>query len=152
MKRSILDIVYGLGLLGIAGFFYWTTIGLVRPGTSFADDAYWYPRLVLALMAILSIVLIARAVFAATGEIVQGPRWGALFTAMAIVGGYVVLFTWAGFVISTVIFFPVFAYGVGYRRILHLAIASPLVTAVTWYAFYYGLGMTPPGPRLPLLP
>jgi len=152
VKRSVWDIVYGLGLLGIAGFFYWTTIGSVRPGTSIANDPYWYPRLVLILMAILAVTMIARAVFAASNEVVHGPRWPALAAAILFVGGYAILFTWTGFAINTLIFFPIFAYGLGYRRIVPLLIASPLVTAITWYAFHYGLGMTPPGPGLPLLP
>ncbi|GKY86832.1 hypothetical protein STA1M1_07010 [Sinisalibacter aestuarii] len=152
MKRSVLDILYGLGALGIAGFFFWETIGAVPPETSVADDPYWYPRLLLILMAVLALAMIARAVFAATDEIVIGPRWPALLAVVIIVGGYAALFTWTGFAISTLIFFPIFAYGLGYRRIVPLAIASPLVVAVTWYAFHYGLGMTPPGIGLPLLP
>lgn len=150
MKRSALDVLYGLGLLLLAGYFLWLTMGEAPPDATVVTNPYWYPRILLGFLALLAAGVMFRAVMSDDAHLARSPRWAALFVAMTSVGGYALIFYWFGFVVSTVIFLPLFAMLLGYRNLPVLTVATPTVTAIIWYAFYYGLGSAPPGLGLPV--
>ena len=151
MKARALDLCYGGAALAAALAVYIAGGGNDRP-VSVASDPYWYPKLLLGLIAVCAVWLMVQAVVQ-RGD-AKGPerlRWRTLAGTIVISGAYLLAYESLGFVPTTLALLLVFALFQGYRRPLVLGVVTVLFTALVWYGFTDLLNRVPPGPALPSL-
>lgn len=92
----------------------------------------FYPRILLAIWAMLAVIVIVRAWVASPvkGEV---PRIGRLASAVAITSMYIWLIDEVGFLLASIPFTCVFMLALGYRRPVILAGVTAVFPLLTWW-------------------
>ncbi len=151
MTPRALDAVYGAVLLAAAGLLYLSSYADEVPGQPVSGNAVWYPRILLVLMATLSILLIGRGLLAGAQAALPGVRWRPLAAATALTGVYLASLQDVGFLPATLLLLPLMSWMLGFRRPAAIAVVTIGFTVAVWYGFNDLFNMTPPGPGLPSL-
>ncbi len=105
-------------------------------GASIANDPVFYPRILLAVIAIL-----AGTLFVSAWRTRQEPvrtaslHWRAAGTMMVAATLYVAAMPWLGFVASTAVFLAIAPVLMGFRRWVALALVAVVMPLVCWLVF-----------------
>lgn len=151
MNPRLSNLIGGGALLGVSVLLYSQSIGTGLEREEIARNPIWYPRLLLILLAIAAVFLILRSVIRSPGPAEADPAWGRLSAAAAVVAAYFVVFNEIGFVISSLLFLPLFSILLGYRRYFVTAVVAILLVIALWYLFAEVFVVRPPGPGLDIL-
>ncbi|MBM3604139.1 MAG: tripartite tricarboxylate transporter TctB family protein [Alphaproteobacteria bacterium] len=138
-RRS--DAFIGLGLLALCGFMAWQTSLIRSVGSGGAAGPTLVPWIMIAGTALLSLLMIVRALRRPAGPEENAPMmpsWGTLgrmtlFFLMLI--GYAVAFSTLGYLGSTLIVFVAGLWLFGERRLLVLALVPLVVTGAVYLGF-----------------
>jgi hypothetical protein len=146
MKR---DVGIGLGLLGVCAVFYWQT-GLVPTPPFVPFGPAFFPRVILTLLAGLSLWLVAEAIVRGRGParaakpgVHPAPNHRLVAQSFAAFGGYVVGLSVLGYFLSTTLFVLLLAWVMGPRKprdlpkLAALAIGTTLVTFVVFEKYLH---------------
>lgn len=140
MRQGTLDLVVSVTMLAIALFLLWesTDQRYVERVPGHAFGPMFYPRLMLAIWALLSVVLIVRGVMLLrTDAAVPRLQWGNLLAVLVITGVYMWLVTVLGFFFSSAAFMVGALVFLGFRHLLWLPVIAIGFPLVTWYVFQY---------------
>lgn len=123
--------------IGAAALFVLCLLAWSR-SARFPDDAIVFPRIVIALLAVLSVAMLAKT-FLGSGVaterrrfFIDGRRFG--LTALAILA-YVVAVSVLGYFTATIVFLPLMALGLGYRRPFPLALMAAFFCGAVFLVF-----------------
>lgn len=146
MKR---DLGIGLGLLFVCGIFYWQA-GLVPTPPFVPYGPAFFPRVVLILLAGLSLWLVAEAVLqgrrparAAKPAAGPAPNHRLVLHCFLVFGGYIVGLSVLGYFLSTALFVFALAWMMGPRnprelpKLLALAVGTTLVTYLAFEKYLH---------------
>lgn len=149
MNARVLDLCYAIAVLLGAVVLYLTGGSNPTP-VPVASNPYWYPKLLLALLAVCAIWLLLRSMLQRRhADAPESVQWRTLFGTVVISGAFMAGYEGVGFVPCAVALIVVLAWFQGFRRPLLLAVIAVLFTAVAWYGFADLLNRAPPGPALP---
>lgn len=140
MRQGTLDLVVSVTMVTIGLFLLWesTDARYVERVPGHAFGPMFYPRLMLAIWVLLSVVLIVRGMLLLRVEArVQPLRLGMLAAVLALTGGYMWLVTVLGFFLSSVAFIAGALVLLGFRRPLLTPTIAVLFPLVAWYVFQY---------------
>ncbi|MCG3088263.1 tripartite tricarboxylate transporter TctB family protein [Sporosarcina cyprini] len=138
MRKEIVDISAGgiLLLFSVAGFLMANQLGNGQP---YGPD--FFPKLILALLAIASVFLVTGAAFRMRQEAGPSPTQfdraaiGKILALIVVLIAYILLFSVTGFIISTILFLLVAQWIFGIRKILLLGTVSIVVPVVLYIVF-----------------
>lgn len=137
------DVHIGLFILAFAVFFFYFSFSFTQPAYQ-AEAQHvgpaFMPRILIVLLAILSLVLIFSGVFKMKGKTVNqpaaakalDPRPVIMFVAFAF---YTYIATVLGFVSTTLLFLIISFYLLGFKKLWQIFILSPVITAAIYYLF-----------------
>ena len=146
MASARRDVHIGLFILAFASFFFYFSFSFTQPAYQ-AEAQHvgpaFMPRILLVLLAILSLVLIFSGIFKAKGMKVEtanqpavakafDPRPVIMFVAFAF---YTYIATVLGFVSTTLLFLIISFYLLGFKKLWQIFILSPFITAAIYYLF-----------------
>ena len=130
--------------LGTALFLFWHTFAPAYD-TAFAAAGrgpVFYPRILLAIIIALATAIVLQSLFQAPrGEASTAPDrvdWRALpalLAAVALTAGYVMAFSAAGYLLSTIVYALLLPLVFGYRNPLSIGAFALSYAAATWYLF-----------------
>ena len=130
--------------LGTALFLFWHTFDPAYD-TAFAAAGrgpVFYPRILLAIIIALATAIVLQSLFQAPrGEASTAPdRVGwralpALLAAIALTAGYVMAFSAAGYLLSTIVYALLLPLVFGYRNPLAIGAFALSYAVATWYLF-----------------
>lgn len=135
LRVSWTAVIGGVALL-VTGFLYYHTF----------DEAYtvsrltagrgpvFYPRILLAAMGLFAVLVIVEGLKEKPVSIVGAQPLVVLGT-LGLTGLYILSVTWAGFLISTVVFVFMLPWLLGYRNGPVIAAVAAVYPVVVWYMF-----------------
>lgn len=111
------EVMAGLVLVAFS-VFAWREASMIRGAASF------FPSLVIGALGIFSLIYLTRSVLAGRPEEPVFVRGWVFVAALAISLVYVNAVAHIGYVTSTVVFIPVLAWVIGFRRPVYLAVTT----------------------------
>lgn len=146
MKRG--EAVLGAFCVAFFSYMFYEAVKLHGVGRFGEVGSGFWPMLSLGVAVILSLCWLVSTLAASAGEkgrsaekstpetiAEAGSRRKKVAFSILSILGYIVIMPWIGFVLSTFLFIPVFALGLGERRKMVLIIAPFLITAITVLVF-----------------
>jgi len=135
MKLSWTTVIGGAFFLTTAAFFFHTfdpayNVSAVTAG----KGPVFFPRILLVLMALFSLGVIWQGTREAFQPIARAQFYHAL-GAIALTGIYIFAITWAGFLISSVVFIFALPWVLNYRNLKVIAAITAVYPVATWYLF-----------------
>lgn len=141
MKKEISDISTGIVLLLFSIIGYVLAMDLADPKTTVQYGPDFFPKLILLLLMVTSIILFVNAIrkYKKGQERVDVDRSVvfAVLTFVFILIGYVALFFIAGFIISTIVFLFIGQWVFGIRKIPLLCITSIVLPIALYFLFSF---------------
>lgn len=137
MKSGFRDISTGFILIAFAIFGYITANNFSDPSVSYGSD--FFPKLILILLAILSLVLCVKGILNIKNDKSNSSFDKrvffriALFMTLLIV--YINLFLVTGFIVSSIVFLIIAQYLFGLRKWLKLVLVSVIMPLILYYLF-----------------
>lgn len=148
MSARVLDMCYGVAILLCALVLYVAGGGNPSP-VPVASNPFWYPKLLLVLMAVCAMWMLIRAVLERRGASPITVQWGALAGCVLITGAFLYGYDSIGFIPSAIPLVLALSWWLGFRKPVWLVIIAVLFTVGAWYCFADLLNRAPPGPALP---
>jgi len=148
VRARLPDLIGGAVFLGAAAVLFAQTRGTGPVRDEIARDPFWYPRVLLVLVAVAAIALVVRALLRRRDRetaSAEDPVWRRLAVAVAVVAAYFAAFEPAGYLVASLVAFPVFAFALGYRRVLVSAFVSLFFVVSVWFLFADVFVVRPPG-------
>ncbi|MFJ7936704.1 tripartite tricarboxylate transporter TctB family protein [Sporosarcina sp. NPDC096371] len=141
MKKEISDISTGIVLLLFSIIGYVMATDLASPNVAMKYGPDFFPKLVLSLLAITSLILVVNAIrrYKKSTEYL-GLDKSVVFTVLIFVFiliGYVLLFFVAGFIISTIVFLFIGQWAFGIRKIALLSTTSIVIPIALYFLFSF---------------
>jgi len=125
------DTVAAVGLLCLAAAAWWQT-------ESLPDAAAMFPRLAIALLAVLALIYLLRSLLQNWRREESRPFFVHVWrfiAALVLIGIYVTVFPRVGYFTTTLVFIPVFVLAMGMRRLSMIAVTTVTFTASTYVLF-----------------
>lgn len=145
MPRSMSDLIGGGVLLGVSVLLYAQTVGVGFSHTEIARDPVFYPRLLLILLALVSIGLVVRALIGKEADRPPVPVWSRFLAVALLTAAYFLLFDVVGFLIASLVLMPALTVLLGYRRPLVIVLVTVIFVIAVWYCFAEVFVIRPPG-------
>lgn len=141
MKKEISDISTGIILLLFSIIGYSMAVEFENPNTAMKYGPDFFPKLVLSLLAITSIILFVKAIrnFKKSKDQITVNK-NVVFTVITfifIIIGYVVLFYFTGFIISTIVFLLIGQWAFGIRKKILLSTTTILLPITLYFLFVF---------------
>lgn len=131
------------------------SIGAWVEAVALSARAAMFPRLVVGLLLVFSVIYLLRSLWQAGAADAVVPffaNFPRLLIALMLIAAYVLAFPYVGFFTTTFFFIPVFSVAIGLRRITSVLIASAIFTVGAWVVFVVLLGRRlPPEALLSML-
>lgn len=124
MRR--LELVLGIVMIGVAGFFYYLTFQL-------PEKAMIYPLFVITLLLVLSLIQLITAYFRKSAEestAFKDIKWKQLIFVLITSGVYVVLINIVGYITSTFMYVLTILLGLNTGKRLSIAVSVGFVIAL----------------------
>ncbi|MEX0731160.1 MAG: tripartite tricarboxylate transporter TctB family protein [Aquisalimonadaceae bacterium] len=147
MRRHMLDILSALVIVAAIAVMAWQShiATFFSSGPGLAHDPVFYPRVVLAVAALLATAVIVQSVRGLRQSEQADPvRWGVLGGVIAATGVYVGLLVPFGYIVATAVFLVPSALVLGYRRWLPLLLVTIIFPLASWYVFVRIIGIPLP--------
>tara|TARA_R110002110_G_scaffold216406_2_gene430409 strand:- start:2869 stop:3315 length:447 start_codon:yes stop_codon:yes gene_type:complete len=139
MKKTAHDIIYALVLLGISAFFFMETqsetFQISGPGLS--GDVYFYPQILLFLLAALSLALIVQSLLsrARRAEPLAVEKFAPFLLTMALTIAFAVLFPIVPFLVLGISYCGLLGFFLGYRNypyLLGMSLCFPVAVSLVF--------------------
>lgn len=141
MKKEISDISTGIVLLLFSIIGYTMAVDLESRNTAMNYGPDFFPKLVLTLLAITSIILFANAIrkFKKSTERIEVNKKVVItvLTFILIIIGYVTLFFFTGFIVSTIVFLLIGQWAFGMRNIFVISMTSIVLPIALYFLFVF---------------
>lgn len=147
MNQRLLDIISTVVFLVAILVMTWQShVATFLPaGSGLAYDPVFYPRVVLAVAALLATVILVQAVFRLQPMAqLQQIRWGVLGGLVLATTGYAALLAPLGFMPATGVFLVAGPLVLGARRWVPLILIAVLFPIISWYLFVEAMGIPLP--------
>lgn len=141
MRVKIRDTAFGGGMLLISGLFWLETRKSqyqVAKEQDYGFDPAFFPRILLLLWALLSAVIILRALVSETEE-VEAPLWHRFVYAVALTAFYMLAMNYIGFLFASIPYTAAFMLVFGYRHRVIMPLVAVVFPTVTWWIFVFPL-------------
>jgi len=145
MPRSMSDLIGGGAFLGVSALLYAQTVGTGFSDAEIARDPVFYPRLLMALLTLVSIGLVVRSLAGKQERPQPTPVWWRLLAVVLLTAAYFLLFDVVGFLVASLVAMPALTVLLGYRRPLVIALVTVIFVVATWYCFAEVFVIRPPG-------
>jgi len=146
MRRRWADVWGGGAILGVSLLLLSQTLGDQFAHAEVARNPFWFPRLLLVLLTLAAVTMIVRGLATRQKEAGERPLWWRFLLVVAAVGLYLLTFDRAGFLIGSILFVPIFAALLGFRRPILSVVFSILFVSALWFVFADVFIVRPPGP------
>ena len=105
--------------------------------TEYSQDfsPYFFPRIVLGIWIIMSILLVIKPFTLKIIETTAEVRLTPFFLAVLLVACFLLFFEYLGFIPAGVAFFMAYSWFIGYRKPVNLFILASVTVVITWYVF-----------------
>ncbi|MFT6402456.1 MAG: hypothetical protein ACJA2D_001778 [Pseudohongiellaceae bacterium] len=150
MSIRVPDLIGGIIFLLMSLVFWSQTNDPSFEGLEAARNPVWYPRLLLLLTGMASVVLILRS-FTGKGIETPRPNFTRLCVITILLAVYFFMFEQAGFIPASIVLIPILSWILGYRRIGITLSVSVIFTVVIWYVFAEVFIVRPPGIGIDIL-
>ena len=151
MRRRLLDLLSAVAFLLAIGVMAWQShVATFFPaGPGLAHDPVFYPRVLLAVAALLATVLLVQSLLRLREpERAQPLRWRILLGMILATSGYVLLLPVLGYALASGLFVLTASLVLGYRRWLPVSVVVVLFPLVSWYVFVAVMGIPLPAGEL----
>lgn len=141
MRKANADTFAGIAFLLFCSFAWWR-IKVLPAGVGYENSIgpEFFPAVMTATIAVLSILLIARSLWVKTAA-EQGTAMAAKSTLLRmglfiiLLTVYVFIYEYLGFVLASVIILPTGMFMLGERRLLHIFLFPCVLVGLAWLAF-----------------
>ncbi len=139
MKKTAHDIIFALVLLGISAFFFMETqsetFQISGPGLS--GDVYFYPQILLFLLAALSLGMVAETLLSGGGKVqpLAVEKTAPFLVTMALTIAFAVLFPYLPFLVLAISYCALLGYLLGYRNypyLLGMSLCFPVAVSLVF--------------------
>lgn len=139
MRKGVRDIIFGTCMLAVGGLLWWETSKPRYQADKVQDygfDPAFFPRVLLGLWFLLTIVILARSVVVWSQE-VEPQNWGRLAGSVVLSAAYIWLMDGIGFLFASVAFAIAIMVFLGLRRPMWIGLVGVLFPLLTWYCFVF---------------
>ncbi|MDO5371433.1 tripartite tricarboxylate transporter TctB family protein [Paracoccus sp. (in: a-proteobacteria)] len=137
--RDDTDVIAGLGLMAVAAFFGWQTLGL-EIGTSLRMGPGYFPMILSGLMFLLGLVIFLQS-FGREGQPMGPVAWRGIFFILPAPIFFGLTVRGLGFVPALFITTLIASQASVKMRPLYALVLAVLVTVISTLIFSYGLGL-----------
>ncbi|MGP9799008.1 tripartite tricarboxylate transporter TctB family protein [Halomonas sp. 86] len=148
MSKHLSDLVGGVIFFGLTLLFWLQTTGQPAVGQDMANNPFWYPRVLLILMGLASLLLIGKGMAKRSeqGERIKLPfKSIRLWAGVGLIALFLLAFDSLGFLPSALLLVPLFCFSMGYRNYVVVAVFTLVFVPLIWLVFTYGFSIRPPG-------
>ncbi len=122
------EVMAGLMLVAFSVFAW-------REAASIRGDAAFFPSAIIVALGFFSLVYLVRSVAAGRRTEAVFERWWIFVAALAISLIYANAVAYVGYVTSTVVFIPVMAWVIGFRRPAYIAVTTLVYLLCVYFMF-----------------
>ena len=146
MRQGFRDMLFSLGMLGVAGLLWWETSRPKYQADKLQDSGFdpaFFPRIMLGLWVIIGVALLVRS-FKSWTVPAEAQNWPKLIGSLVLVAFYAAAINYLGFLFASIPFMALFVALLGFRRPVVLLVVAVLFPLITWYTFVHLLSISLP--------